>query len=61
MLTIDDVRARLPVSRRTIYALIAREGFPKPRKVPGKGNRVFFDPQAVAEWERAHPHSCAGA
>jgi len=50
----DDVRRRVPVSRRTIYALIERAGFPKPRKVPGRGPRVFFDPQAVDAWAKRH-------
>lgn len=54
MLTIDDVRERVPVSRRTIYALIKREGFPPGRKVPGRGNRVFFEPNAVAAWVQAN-------
>lgn len=55
MLTIDDVRERVPVSRRTIYALIERASFPKPRKVPGKGNRVFFEPAQVDAWLKANP------
>ena len=55
VLTIDDVRQRVPVSRRTIYAWIGEGSFPKPHKIKGKGNRVFFEPQAVGEWLKANP------
>lgn len=54
MLTIDDVRARVPVSRRTLYALMDRAGFPKGQRLPGKGNKVFFEPKAVDAWAEAN-------
>lgn len=57
MLTVEDVRARVPVSRRTLYDWIKAGTFPKPIKVPGKGPRVYFEPQAVDQWLAAHPHS----
>lgn len=60
MLTIEDVRARVPVSRRTIYTLIERAAFPKPVKVPGRGNRVFFDPAAVDTWATRHGYGVQG-
>lgn len=47
----------MPVSRRTLYDWIKAGTFPKPIKVPGKGPRVYFEPQAVDQWLAAHPHS----
>lgn len=54
LLTVKQVRERVPVSRPTLYALIARAGFPKPQKIPGKGNRSWWDAQAVERWRQAN-------
>jgi predicted DNA-binding transcriptional regulator AlpA len=54
LLTIGEVRERVPVSRPTIYALIKRAAFPKPRKLPGKGNVSWWEREAVEAWARAN-------
>lgn len=59
MLTVDDVRERLGVSRRGLYGLMAKGKFPRGEKVPGKGNRVFFEPTPVDEWFKANPRAGA--
>lgn len=57
LLTMADVRRRVPVSRPTIYALIRGADFPKPTKVPGRGNKLFFEPAAVESWAKTHGYS----
>lgn len=54
LLTIEQVRERVPVSRPTIYALIRRAGFPKGAKQPGQGPRAWWDGAAVDRWASAN-------
>lgn len=60
LLTIEEVRERVPVSRPTIYALMKRAGFPRPTKVPGKGPRAYWNADELATWLAANPHAGAG-
>ena len=49
LMTMDDVMARLRVSRATIYVLMERKGFPLPLKL-GRSNRwTRFEVEAWLE------------
>lgn len=50
LLDMARVRELVPVSRRTIYALIDTGGFPKGRKIRGKGNKRFWPEAEVRAW-----------
>lgn len=54
LIDITDVRERVPVSRRTLYALMSRAGFPRPCRIPGRGPRVWWEPAAVDAWAKAN-------
>jgi len=54
LLTIEQVRARVPVARPTIYALIRRADFPKGAKQPGKGPRAWWSAAEVEAWALAN-------
>lgn len=55
LLSMAQVRERIPVSRPTIYALIEARSFPRPVKIAGKGNRSFWAVSDVEAWLQANP------
>lgn len=59
MLTVEEVRTRLGISRRGLYGMMERGAFPRPVKIPGKGNKVFFEPEPVDGWFKANPRAGA--
>lgn len=50
LLDMARVRELVPVSRRTIYALIETDGFPPGRKIRGRGNRRLWPEAEVRAW-----------
>lgn len=39
--------------------MMERGAFPRPVKIPGKGNKVFFEPEPVDGWFKANPRAGA--
>lgn len=59
LLTMAQVRERVPLSRATIYALMKAGVFPRGRKVRGLGNKRFWREAEIESFRSDNPELAA--